>query len=82
MRLQYNGSQEAPGKTPVIGITSGSTFNLTVPPYDSYLDGECLRIVNMTGNSLTLIGTIATAVIVADHFADVFRWNDTWYLEH
>ena len=81
MRLQYNGSQEAPGKTPVIQVTSGSTFDLTVPPYSGYLDGECLRIVNMTGSTLTINGTVTTATISADHFSDLFRWNSKWYME-
>lgn len=82
MRLQYNGSQEAPGKTPVIAVTSGPTFDLTVPPYSEYLDGECLRIVNMTGSTLTLNGTASAAAIVTDRFCDVFRWNSVWYMEH
>lgn len=81
MRLQYNGSQEAPGKTPVVQVTSGSTFDLTVSPYSSYLDGESLRIVNMGGSVLTINGTESTDSISAHHFGDVFRWGGKWYME-
>lgn len=81
MRLRYNGSQESPGRTPVVQVTSGTTFDLTVPPYSSYLDGECLRIVNMGGSTLTINGTASTDSIPAYRFADVFRWNGTWYME-
>lgn len=81
MRLQYNGSQESQGKTPVIAVTSGTTFDLTVPPYSGYLDGECLRIVNMTGSTLTINGTASTDSIPAYRFGDVFRWNGSWYME-
>lgn len=81
MRLQYNGSQESPGRTPVVQVTSGSTFDLTVPPYSSYLDGECLRIVNMTGSTLTINGTASAGAIAAYQFGDVFKWNGTWYIE-
>ena len=83
MRLQYNGGQEAPGKTPVVQVTSGTTFNLTVPPYDSYLDGECLRIVNMTNSAITINGTATATSVNAYRFIDVFRWNGgVWYSEH
>ena len=81
LRLQYNGSQESPGRTPVVQVTSGTTFNLTVPPYDSYLDGECLRIVNMGGSTLTINGTASTDSIPPYRFGDVFRWNGSWYME-
>ena len=82
MRLQYNGSQESPGKTPVIEVNSGTTFDLTVPPYSGYLDGECLRIVNITGSTISINGTALTANISPFSFCDVFRWNGTWYMEH
>lgn len=83
MRLQYNGSQEAPAKTPVIAVTSGTTFNLTVPPYDSYLDGECLRIVNITNSTITINGAATSASVAAHKFIDLFRWNGgVWYCEH
>lgn len=81
MRLQYNGSQEAPGKTPVIAVTSGPTFYLNVPPYSGYLDGECLRIVNMTGSAIGINGAAAEAIIAKDNFCDVFRWDGAWYIE-
>ena len=82
MRLQYNGSQESPGKTPVIAVTSGSTFYLNVPPYSGYLDGECLRIVNMTGGSLGINGAAAEVIVAKNNFCDVFRWDGAWYIEH
>ena len=81
MRLQYNGSQEAPGRTPVVQVTSGTTFDLTVPPYSNYLDGECLRIVNMGGSTLNINGTASTDSIPPYRFGDVFRWNGVWYME-
>ena len=83
MRLQYNGSQESPGRTPVVQVTSGPTFDLTVPPYSSYLDGECLRIVNMTNSDLTINGTATATSVNAYRFIDVFRWNGgVWYSEY
>jgi hypothetical protein len=81
MRLQYNGSQEAPGRTPVVQVTSGPTFDLTVPPFSGYLDGECLRIVNMSGSTLNINGTASTDSIPPYRFGDVFRWNGVWYME-
>lgn len=81
MRLQYNGSQEAPGRTPVVQVTSGTTFDLTVPPFSGYLDGECLRIVNMSGSTLNINGTASTDSIPPYRFGDVFRWNGVWYME-
>jgi hypothetical protein len=81
MRLQYNGSQEAPGRTPVVQVTSGPTFDLTVPPFSGYMDGECLRIVNMTGNAIIINGTEASDSIPPYRFGDAFRWNGSWYME-
>jgi hypothetical protein len=81
LRLQYNGSQESPGRTPVVQVTSGTVFDLTVSPYSSYLDGECLRIVNMGGSTLTINGTASTDSIPPYRFGDVFRWNGVWYME-
>jgi hypothetical protein len=81
MRLQYNGSQEAPGRTPVVQVTSGTTFDLTAPPYSDYLNGECLRIVNMSGSTLKINGTEASDSIPPYRFGDAFRWNGSWYME-
>jgi hypothetical protein len=81
MRLQYNGSQEAPGRTPVVQVTSGTTFDLTAPPFSDYLNGECLRIVNMSNSTLNINGTASTDSIPPYRFGDVFRWNGVWYME-
>ena len=82
MRLQYNGSHEAPGRTPVIQVTSGTTFDLTVPPYSSYLDGECLRILNISGNTIMIIGAAIGYTLHHDNFIDAFMWGGVWYLDH
>lgn len=81
IRLQYNDSQESPGRRPVVQVTSGSTFDLTVSPFLSYLDGECLRIVNMTGNTIIVNGTASRDTIPSNSFADVFMWEGVWYME-
>ena len=82
MRLQYNGSHEAPGRTPVIQVTSGTTFDLTVPPYSSYLDGECLRILNISGYTITIRGAAIGYSLHYDNFIDAFKWGGVWYLDH
>ena len=81
MRLRYNGSQEIIAKSPVVQVDSGTTVDLTESPYTSYLSGECLRIVNVSSNTITIYGAASTSSIPPKMFADVFRWDGAWYIE-
>ena len=80
MRLQYNGSQENPGKPPI--VEADSDVNLSTPPYSSFLDGECVRILNITNGTINVTGAVEGVSIMSHRFLDMMRWNGgLWYRE-
>lgn len=84
LRLQLNESiiGDDPKKHPVVAVTSGTTFDLSASPYSSYLDGECLRILNISGNTIMISGSAIGYSLHDDNFIDAFKWDGVWYLDH
>ena len=84
LRLQSNESiiGDDPKKHPVVAVTSGTTFDLSAAPYSSYLDGECLRILNISGSAIMISGAAIGYSLHDDNFIDAFKWGGVWYLDH
>jgi len=84
LRLQLNESiiGDDPKKNPVVAVTSGTTLDLSAAPYSSYLDGECLRILNISGNTIMISGAAIGYSLHDDNFIDAFKWDGVWYLDH
>ena len=78
LRMMPNGSQESPGKAPLMFVASD--VDLTTPPYSSFLDGECVRIINHAASSINVSGAVLAVTIDAYKFKDFIKWNNgIWY---
>ena len=72
--MMPNGSQESPGKAPLMFVASD--VDLTTPPYSSFLDGECVRIINHAASSINVSGAVLAVTIDAYKFKDFIKWNN------
>ena len=83
LRLQLNESiGDNRKKHPIVVLKSDTTFDLSASPYSSYLDGECLRILNISGYTITIIGAAIGYTLHYDNFIDAFKWGGVWYFDH
>ena len=78
MRMVENTTDDYPQLSPIVVISSQSTYSLS----SVYKDGSCLRILNIGSSTLTVTGAATSVLVPSDTFRDLYKYNGTWYANY
>jgi hypothetical protein len=78
MRMVENTTDDYPRLSPIVVISSQSTYSLSY----LYPDGSCLRILNTGLNTLSVTGAATSVLVPSGTFLDLYKYNGTWYANY